>query len=144
MRSLPAKIRNNGRLIGYMTAYGVAVLAMGALAVVAPGIENQATVRATATPTPLATVTVRPTVTVKPSSEHVVTAADIRHARSACDNFGGALNAPCTALYLRQAESRTLADGSIISNPAGPALVAECDQGAEPDELLACFTQPAL
>lgn len=51
----------------------------------------------------------------------------------------------CITLYHRKAESHTNADGSKISNPAGPALVRECtSQYHDHAELKPCLTQPHI
>lgn len=52
--------------------------------------------------------------------------------------------AACVSLYSRPASTVKNQDGSIISNPAGPALVAECLSQYKGSELSACLRQPAL
>lgn len=140
---LPA-IRKHAGLTGAMSGVISAALGLTAVALYASSLPADTTAR----PAPLATVTVRPTVTIPSytvrTGSKPVTAYRVAHALKACSGFGDQYQVPCIALYLRDAQTRTNPDGSAISNPAGPALVAECDQGAEPAELMFCLTQPPL
>jgi len=49
----------------------------------------------------------------------------------------------CVKLYLRPATTHHQADGTVTSDPAGPALVAECLSQYRGVELHSCLTQPA-
>jgi hypothetical protein len=132
MRLKTAKIRRNLPLIGAMTAYGAAMLGIATLAVAAPAISNQEGVPVS--PVPAVTATITPTV------PRPVVAA-VRACHTVPDRFTGY----CVALYLRPAQSRRNPSGSVITNPAGPALLSECLHPAGSDaELGACLTQPAL
>jgi len=100
----------------------------------------------TSRPQPAGTVTVHaPAPATSATPARIITAYQVAHALKTCDVMSLEFQVPCIALYLRDAETRTLADGSVISNPPGPALLAEClDTDSEPSELMACLTQPAL
>lgn len=49
----------------------------------------------------------------------------------------------CVKLYLRPATTHHQADGTVTSDPAGSALVAECLSQYMGVELHSCLTQPA-
>lgn len=144
MRNPLPKIRKHAGLIGAMSGVISAALGLTAVALYASSLPAVTTAR----PRPLATVTVRPTVTIPSytvrTGSRPVTAYRVAHALKACSGFGDRYQVPCIALYLRPEQSRTNSDGSVISNPAGPALVAECDQGLSLSELMFCLTQPSL
>lgn len=69
----------------------------------------------------------------------------LARAVAACDWAPSSIQAPCVALYLRPAASRPpRGTTGGISDPAGPALVTECRQYTDPDELRSCLTAPSL
>jgi hypothetical protein len=99
----------------------------------------------TATPQPAGTITVRPPSLVELPAPAAVSASKVAHALRYCGRLADEYRVPCIALYLRDAQSKTNPDGSAISNPAGPALAAECaDSPGTGPELMACLTQPSL
>jgi len=62
---------------------------------------------------------------------------------AACASVNSATKVACVALYGRPAVTTRNADGSVISDPAGPALVAECLSQYQGVELNVCLSQPA-
>ena len=84
------------------------------------------------TPRPVGTITVRPptplpSATGKPAAPaKVITPRQVAHALRYCGRLADEYQAPCIALYLRDAQTKTNPSGSVVSNPAGPALAAEC------------------
>lgn len=62
---------------------------------------------------------------------------------AACARVAAADQGACATLYARPATTRTQADGTVTSDPAGPALVAECTSQYHGTELHYCLTQPA-
>jgi hypothetical protein len=138
------------RKITARTALNAAALTLGAATVAGVlTLTSITTANArnpdTSRPQPAGTVTVHAPTPAAPTPAKVITAYQVAHALKTCDVMSQEFQVPCIALYLRDAETRTLADGSVITNPPGPALVAEClDTDSEPSELMGCLTQPAL
>lgn len=81
-----------------------------------------------------------PTAIIVPTVPHTLITTP-----KACVKVPASLTTACITLYHRKPETQKNSDGSIISNPAGPALVQECtSQYHDIAELKPCLEQPHI